>query len=165
MPGSRADWMPKYYHKADATGLGFDRSMTGSKAVAQYCSPLSEQFNNIETCPEQYILWFHHVPWSYKMKDGKTLWTELCQHYDKGVKQVRSFETTWDRLQPYVDSERFGAVKAKLAIQEHDAIWWKDACLLYFQEFSKQPIPEGVEAPVNKLEDLKKIKLNMLSHN
>jgi alpha-glucuronidase len=165
IPGSRADWMPKYYHKADTTGVGFDRSMAGSKAVAQYCSPLCEQFNNIETCPEQYILWFHHVPWNYKMKDGKTLWAELCHYYDKGVKQVRGFETTWNRLQPYVDSERFEAVKAKLAIQQYDAIWWKDACLLYFQGFSKQPIPEGIEAPVNKLDDLKKIKLNMLSHN
>jgi alpha-glucuronidase len=165
IPGSRADWMPKYYHKADTTGLGFDRSMTGSKAVEQYCSPLREEFNNIATCPERYILWFHHVPWNYKMKDGQTLWNELCLHYDKGVKQVRSFEAIWNSLQPYVDSQRFEAIKAKLTIQEHDAVWWKDACLLYFQEFSKQPIPEGVESPIYTLDNLKKIKLNMLSHN
>ena len=99
------------------------------------------------------------------MRDGKTLWNELCLYYDKGVKQVKNFETTWNSLQSYVDSERFDAIKAKLAIQEHDAVWWKDACLLYFQEFSKQPIPGNIESPINTLDDLKKIKLDMISHN
>ncbi|GAT63574.1 alpha-glucuronidase family glycosyl hydrolase [Paludibacter jiangxiensis] len=164
-PNARPDWLPKYYHQANEDGLGFDRSSRGTNYVEQYCSPLREMFDKPETCPEKYLLWFHHVPWNYKMKDGKTLWDELCYLYDSGVKDVRTFEATWNNLKTYVDKERFEAVKAKLAIQEKDAIWWKDACLLYFQEFSKQPIPPYIEAPVHKLDDLKKIKLNMASHN
>jgi alpha-glucuronidase len=165
IPNARPDWLPKYYHQASEDGIGFDRSSSGTNYVKQYCSPLREMFDKPETCPEKYLLWFHHVPWNYKMKDGKTLWDELCYLYDLGVKDVRSSETTWNNLQTYVDKERFEAIKAKLAIQEQDAIWWKDACLLYFQEFSKQPIPQYIEAPVHKLDDLKKIKLNMISHN
>lgn len=165
IPNARADWMPKYYHKADENGIGFDRSSKGTNVVEQYCSPLREEFDDPKSCPEKYLLWFHHVSWNFRMKDGKTLWNELCYQYDLGVKDVRRFETTWDNLQAYVDKERFEAIKAKLTIQKKDAIWWKDACLLYFQEFSKQPIPQYIEAPVHKLDDLKKIRLNMASHN
>lgn len=165
IPGGRPDWMPVYYHKADEKGLGFNRTQTGSNAVAQYFPPLNDIYGNIETCPENLILWFHHVPWKYTMKDGKSLWDELCYTYDKGVKNVREYQKTWDRMEPYVDAERFHHVQSRLKIQSKDAVWWKDACLLYFQTYSKMPIPYDIERPVHELEDLKKIKLDMKHHN
>jgi alpha-glucuronidase len=163
--GGRPDWSPVYYHQADAQGLGFNRTKTGSNAVSQYFSPLNERYGNISTCPENLILWFHHVPWDYPMKDGKTLWDELCYTYDSGVKKVRDYQKIWDKMEPYIDKQRFADVQSKLRIQSKDAIWWKDACLLYFQTFSKKPIPYDIERPVHKLEDLKKIKLDMGHHN
>ncbi|KQT16694.1 alpha-glucuronidase [Chryseobacterium sp. Leaf404] len=162
--GGRPDWSPVYYHQANAEGLGFDRTKTGSNAVSQYFPPLNEIYGNIKTTPENLILWFHHVPWNYKMKDGKTMWEELCYKYDSGVRRVRDYQNIWNKMQAYVDNERFTDVQAKLKIQAEDAVWWKDACLLYFQTFSKQPIPADIEKPVHNLEDLKKIKLNM-GHN
>ncbi|ROH94161.1 alpha-glucuronidase [Chryseobacterium cucumeris] len=163
--GGRPDWSPVYYHQADAQGVGFNRTKTGSNAVSQYFPPLNERYGNISTCPENLILWFHHVPWDYTMKDGKSLWDELCYTYDSGVKKVRDYQKTWDRMEPYIDKQRFTDVQSKLKIQSKDAVWWKDACLLYFQTFSKKPIPYDIERPVHQLEDLKKIKLNMGHHN
>lgn len=163
--GGRPDWSPVYYHQADAKGVGFDRTKTGSNAVSQYFPPLNERYGNISTCPENLILWFHHVPWDYTMKDGKSLWDELCYTYDSGVKKVRDYQKTWDRMEFYIDKQRFTDVQSKLKIQSKDAVWWKDACLLYFQTFSKKPIPYDIERPVHELEDLKKIKLNMGHHN
>ena len=165
IPGARPDWLPPYYHKADSAGLGFDRTANGSDAVSQYHSPLKEEFNDIKICPEKFLLWFHHVDWDYRMKNGRTMWDELCYQYDSGVRQVRDFQKIWDKAEPYVDAERFKAVQSKLRIQAHDAVWWKDACLLYFQTFAKRPIPYDIERPVNELDDLKKIKLNMEEHN
>lgn len=163
--GGRPDWSPVYYHQANAEGLGFDRTKTGSNAVSQYFPPLNEIYGNIKTTPENLILWFHHVPWDYRMKDGKTLWDELCYKYDSGVQNVRNYQKIWDQIQPYIDSQRFSEVQDKLKIQAKDAVWWKDACLLYFQTYSKRPIPPDIEKPVHQLEDLKKIKLNMGHHN
>ena len=122
-------------------------------------------FDNPQTCPEIYLLWFHHLPWNYKMKSGQTLWNELCYTYDLGVKEVRGFQTTWAKAEKYVDRERFGQVEAKLQIQAQDASWWKDACLLYFQQYSRLPIPIIIESPTHKLDELMKIKLNLVSHN
>ncbi|MBU3821410.1 alpha-glucuronidase [Flavobacteriaceae bacterium XHP0103] len=152
---ARKDWTSLYYHQADSLGIGFDRTPTGSNATIQYEEPLRSQFNNIETCPEDVLLWFHHVPWDYKMKSGKTLWEELCYHYDTGVHKVRTFQTIWDKAKPYVDHERFYEVQTKLRRQARNAIVWKDACLLYFQEFSNTPIPYDIERPLHNLEDLK----------
>lgn len=163
--GGRPDWSPVYYHQANAQGIGFDRTKSGSNAVSDYFPPLNEIYGNIKTCPENLLLWFHHVPWDYQMKDGKTLWEGLSYKYDTGVKNVREYQKVWDKMQPYVDEERFQNVQSKLKIQAKDAVWWKDACLLYFQTFSKMPIPYDIERPVHKLEDLKKIKLNMGHHN
>ena len=165
VPGARPDWLPKYYHNADAKGVGFDRTTSGSNAVGQYASPLKEQFNDPATCPDAYILWFHHLAWDYKMKSGRTLWDEMCYTYDKGVNDVRGFQKIWDKAEPFIDAQRFAEVQSKLRIQARDAVWWKDACLLYFQTFSKRPIPYDIERPVHNLEDLKKIKLNMGHHN
>jgi alpha-glucuronidase len=164
IPGARPDWMPSYYHKADAQGIGFDRSHTGSNAAAQYHAPLAEQFDGLSTCPEALLLWFHHVPWDHRMRSGATLWDELCRTYDRGVQRVRAFQRTWDMLEAYVDAERFTHVQHKLKIQMRDAIWWKDACLLYFQTFSGRPIPPGVERPVHDLNRLKQFRLNIDNH-
>ena len=159
IPGHRPDWLPSYYHRADKQGIGFDRSSKGSNAVAQYPETLAKQYDNIDTCPEEYLLWFHHVPWSHRMKSGRSLWDELCHHYDNGVRQVRDFQKIWDAAEKYIDAERFHEVQSKLKIQARDAVWWKDACLLYFQEFSGMPIPYEIERPIHELKDLQKVHL------
>jgi len=150
----RKDWTPPYFHQADSLGIGFDRTQTGSNAVSQYNTQIGSQFSDLKTCPEIYLLWFHHLPWDYKMKSGKTLWDELCYHYDAGLQQVRQFQKIWDMEKPYVDLERFTRVQSKLRDQSRNAQVWKDACLLYFQQFSHKPIPYDIERPVNDLEDL-----------
>lgn len=159
IPGARPDWLPSYYHRADKQGIGFDRSSKGSNAVAQYPETLAKQYDNIDTCPEEYLLWFHHVPWSHRMKSGRSLWDELCHHYDNGVRQVRDFQKIWNAAEKYIDAERFHEVQSKLKIQARDAVWWKDACLLYFQEFSGMPIPYEIERPIHELKDLQKVHL------
>lgn len=163
--GARIDWLPKYYHKADSEGVGFDRTRSGSGNVDQYNEPLASIYNDIATCPEELLLWFHHVPWTHTMSSGRTLWDEICHRYDRGVKQVREYQATWEEMKPYVDQKRWEAVKAKLEIQEHDARWWRDACVQYFQEFSGMPVPKEVEQPERPLDELKKIKLDMKHHN
>ncbi len=159
VPDARPDWMPSYYHRADDNGIGFDRSHTGSHATAQYPDSLCRLYDDPSTCPEQYLLWFHHLPWNHRMKSGRTLWDELCHRYDSGVQQVKEFQKTWDRVESLIDAERFRDVQSRLKTQLRDAVWWKDACLLYFQEFSKLPIPYGIERPIHELEELKKIVL------
>lgn len=162
---ARADWRSVYYHRATKNGVGFDRTTGGTNAVSQYAPPLRETYNNIGTCPENLLLWFHHVPWDHKMKSGRIFWDELCHVYDTGVGQAREFQKTWDRMEPYIDSQRFAGVQSKLKIQARDAVWWKDACLLYFATFSGRPIPYDIERPVHELEDLKEIRLNLKHHN
>lgn len=159
VPGARADWLPSYYHQADKEGLGFDRSRTGSDAVSQYPDSLARVFDSLEQCPEEYLLWFHHVNWNQKLRSGRSLWDELCYKYQKGVDEVRAFQRIWKDMQPYVDAERYQAVAERLDIQARDAVWWKDACLEYFRTFSKKKYPEGVEPPVFTLKELKKVKL------
>lgn len=159
VPGARPDWMPSYYHRAEESGIGFDRSHTGSRATAQYPDSLCRLYDDPATCPEPYLLWFHHLPWSHRMKSGRTLWDELCHRYDSGVQQVREFQKTWDRVESLIDAERFRDVQSRLKTQLRDAVWWKDACLLYFQEFSKLPIPYGIERPIHELDELKKVAL------
>ncbi|MFR3215519.1 MAG: alpha-glucuronidase [Dysgonomonas mossii] len=161
----REDWTSVYYHKADTIGLGFNRTTTGSDAVSHYFPPLNNIYNDISTCPENLLLWFHHVPWNYKMNDGKTMWDALCYKYDSGVQQVREYQKVWDRMEQYIDYRRFEEVQSKLKIQARDAVWWRDACLLYFQTFSKKPIPYELERPIYELDDLMKIKLDMKHHN
>lgn len=148
----RADWTSVYYHRSDSTGIGFDRTSTGSKAIEQYAEPVAKKFTNLDTCPDEYLLWFHHLPWNYRMKSGKTLWEELCYHYYKGVEGVRQMKQTWNLLQGKIDNERYSHVRQLLAIQEKEAVWWRNACLLYFQTYSKMPIPEGLEKPEQPLD-------------
>lgn len=154
----RADWNPVYYHRADAYGIGFDRTATGSNALAQYQPQVQAQWKDSNTCDEKYLLWFHHVSWSHKMKDGKILWNELCSKYQQGVDTVRWMQQQWNTLQNSIDQERFKQVKMFLTIQEKDAEWWRNACILYFQTFSKMPIPSNVEKPDHTLEYYKSLK-------
>jgi alpha-glucuronidase len=142
----REDWRSTYYHRADSIGLGFDRSSTGSDAVGQYFSPWREKFDNINTCPEKYLLWFHHIGWDYKMKSGKTLWEELCSKYYSGTKYVDQMIDSWSSIEKSIDPEIYTHVKAKLEKQKTDAAIWRDTCLEYFQKFSKKPI----ENPISK---------------
>jgi alpha-glucuronidase len=164
VPAARPDWLPSYYHKADKQGIGFNRTFTGSDALAQYPAALARQYADIRTCPEIYLLWFHHVSWNHLMKSGRTLWDELCYAYDRGVTQVRAFQKTWDSLEGYVDAPRFKEVQARLRIQARDAVWWKDACLLYFREFSNIPVPYDIERPIHELDALKRIRLPIRNH-
>lgn len=148
----RPDWTSLYYHRADSEGIGFNRTPSGSNAVSQYFSPYREQLANLDTCPEELLLWFHHVSWQHKLKSGRTLWDELCYRYNLGVEQVRQMRQDWESLAEYVDAARFEHVRALLRIQEKEARWWRDACLLYFQTFSKLPIPAEYEQPAESLE-------------
>ena len=157
--GVRADWTPPYYHKADSIGLGFDRTLSGSANVKQYPDELCRLYNDINTCPENLLAWFHHVPWDHKMKSGRTFWDELCHKYDEGLRQARHFLAVWDTMQPYVDQQRFEEVQRKLRIQARDAEWWRDACLLYFQTFSKRPIPQDMDHPVHNLDEMMKFRI------
>lgn len=134
------EWCPVYYHKADTAGIGFDRTRTGSDAVSQYRAPYNDLYNNIETCPEEYLLWFHHVSWDYKMKNGKTLWQNLCAHYNRGVSETERFAAVWQTMRPYVDEERFNHVSRLIDVQVDNAKEWRNVCLGYFSAFSKQII-------------------------
>jgi len=137
-PGIRPDWTPAYYHKAAADGLGFDRTVaTGSGATAQYNEPLFSLYESPETCPEELILWFHHLPWDYRMHSGLTLWDELCRHYENGVKEVEEFGRIWAGMKPYVTKERYDEVSALLATNLKDAIIWRDTCLAYFSHYAR----------------------------
>jgi alpha-glucuronidase len=148
---ARAEWNPVYYHQADAIGIGVDRTATGTDAIAQYAPPIARELANVATTPDKFLLWFHHVPWGYKMKSGRILWDELALHYQTGVDQVRAMQAQWRALKPFVDAERFEKTDAFLTIQLHEAEWWRDACLEYFGTFSKRPLPAGVPAPAHPL--------------
>jgi len=154
----RADWNPVYYHRADAFGIGFDRTATGSNALSQYQPQVQARWKDSNTCDDKYLLWFHHVSWSHKMKSGKTLWNELCSKYEQGVDSVRWMQQQWNGLKNFIDEERFKQVQMFLTIQEKDAEWWKNACILYFQTFSKMPIPSNVEKPDHNLEYYKSLR-------
>ncbi|AYN66328.1 alpha-glucuronidase [Euzebyella marina] len=155
---SRPEWNPVYYHQADENGIGFDRTPSGSNATAQYAQPVAEMFNDPKTCPEEYLLWFHHLPWDYQLKNGETLWNGLARKYQEGVNQVAKMQKTWNQIKPYVSAEQHKEVNMLLTIQHKEAKWWRDACLLYFQTFSKQELPVGVEKPEHDLEYYKSLK-------
>jgi alpha-glucuronidase len=155
----RADWNPVYFHKADTAGIGFDRTATGSNALQQYSPGARIQWEEAHTCPDRWLLWFHHVPWDWPMHSGRTLWEELCYKYYTGVDSVRWMQQTWDKLRRYIDEERWSEVNMLLDIQQQDAVWWRNACLLYFQTFSRLPLPPNREAPDHSLDYYEKIQL------
>ena len=162
---SRPDWEPAYYHKAAADGIGFDRtSKTGTDAVSQYHEPLRSLYDNVETCPKELILWFHHLPWDYKMKSGRTLWNELCYTFEEGIQEARGFIKTWESVEKYVDPYRYGQVHEKLIRQAKDAIWWRDALMLYFQQYSKMDIPSDCTQPQHTLDELRSFRLRISNY-
>lgn len=137
------EWCPVYYHKADAKGIGFDRSSKGTDAVGQYPEPYRSQYDNIETCPEEYLLWFHHVPWNYKMKSGSTLWQELCMKYNMGVAMVEVYRDFWHTsAKQYMKGheQEWQHTDSLLNVQLENAKEWRNTCLKYFQTFSKMEI-------------------------
>ena len=139
------EWCPVYYHKADAKGVGFDRSSKGTDAVGQYPEPYRSQYDNIETCPEEYLLWFHHVAWDYKMKSGSTLWQELCMKYNMGVAMVEVYRDYWHTsAKQYMKGheQEWQHTDSLLNVQLENAKEWRNTCLKYFQTFSKMKIYE-----------------------
>ncbi|QKV80159.1 alpha-glucuronidase family glycosyl hydrolase [Amycolatopsis sp. Hca4] len=138
---ARDDWSPVYYNKADSTGLGYDRSPTGSGFTAQYFPVLAARYGDLETTPENLLMWFHHVPWDRRMRSGRIFWDELVYRYQTGVHYVSWLRQAWDSLEPHVDARRFAEVKAKLAAHEADAGSWRDTCVGYWQGFSGRAIP------------------------
>ena len=148
----RPDWTSVYYHRADERGVGFDRTATGSNAVAQYHPEVAKLFADPARCPEKFLLWFHHVQWDRPLASGRTLWDELGLHYQRGVDEVRAWRASWAALAGHIDSERHAHVASLLARQERDACFWRDGCLRYFQVFAKRPMPAGVEPATQPLE-------------
>ena len=132
---TRADWNSVYYHRADKAGLGFDRSRTGSNATGQYSSPLREEFDDMTTCPEKYLLWFHHVPWHFRLKSGRTLFDEIKYCYEAGVAYVTGMRDEWASLRKMIDSQRHERVRKKLVKQEENARLWREVCTAYFRQF------------------------------
>jgi alpha-glucuronidase len=153
-------WNPTYYHRADARGIGFDRTGSGSNAVAQYARPVGACFASPSCVSDDLLLWFHHLPWDYRMRSGRTLWGELVTRYDLGVGQVQSMRSTWRSLNGRVDPERFAQVDAFLGIQEEEARWWRDASVAYFQSISGKPLPPGVRPPEHSLDHYKSLRFS-----
>jgi alpha-glucuronidase len=133
----RLDWSAIYYHRADATGVGVDRTPRGTNATGQYRSPMREQWADPATTPETLLLWFHRLPWSYRMRSGQTLWQEIVAHYQHGAEQAGAFEREWQALSGRIDAERHAAVAAKLRQQAIDAAAWRDKCVTYFRQFAE----------------------------
>jgi alpha-glucuronidase len=150
--GGRPDWTSLYYHRADSLGVGFNRSSSGSNAVVQYFEPARSKFDKLETCPEEFLLWFHRVPWDYKLKNGEMLWNEMVKRYYQGAEEANQLQETWKTLENYVDPYRFDHVRQLLRIQANEAIWWRNACVLYFKQFSRMLIPDGLEKPDKTLD-------------
>jgi alpha-glucuronidase len=148
---ARADWSPPYFHRADSAGVGFDRTATGSNAVAQYLPPMRDRYADRAAVSDSFLLWFHHVGWKDRLRSGRTLWDELALHYQAGVDTVRAMQGAWSGLRGKVDDERFTETERFLAIQEREARWWRDAVLEYFATFSHLPLPPGVEPPAHSL--------------
>jgi alpha-glucuronidase len=148
----RADWTSVYYHQAEEHGVGFDRTSSGSNALEQYHPQVARIFGDVKKCPDEYLLWFHHVSWDHRLKSGRTVWEEMCYRYDAGTDSVKWMQRQWNSLEGKIDPEQFHHVKSLLEIQYQEANWWRDACLLYFQTFSKKDFPKGFRKPGNTLE-------------
>jgi alpha-glucuronidase len=138
----RPDWTAVYYHQADKDGIGFDRTRKGNGAVDQYVKPLSDTFDSVDTCPDKFLLWFHRLPWDHKMKSGKTLWTELVEHYDQGLTGPRDMRKIWASLQGKIDGRRFQEVAQRLDVQAADAAAWRNRILAFFSGINGLPVPE-----------------------
>jgi len=148
----RADWNPSYYHRAGRDGIGFDRTASGSNAVAQYATEVARRYADPAATPPELLLWFHHLPWDYRMPSRRSLWEELVAHYDRGVREAAAMQAAWEQVRPLVDAGRGGDVAQRLARQVQEARWWRDACLAYFMRRSGLPLPAGTAPPAHPLE-------------
>lgn len=158
----RRDWLPVFYNQADEKGIGFDRTKaTGTDATSQYAPSYGDMMESLETCPDKYLLWFHHVPWTHRCQTGRTVWEELCYRYQNGVNEARQLQRQWNSLEGAIDPELFHDIQVRLMTQTRDAEWWKDGCLLYFQSLCKMPMPDYVDPPVHTLEECKNNKINV----
>ena len=137
IPQYPIEWCPVYYHKADSLGIGFDRTHTGSDATSQYREPYCSMYDDINTCPERYLLWFHHIPWSHRMKSGRTVYEEMQFHYNRGVEEVEDFVRIWQEAKPIIDEQRWQEVDTRMQHQLENAREWRKVCLDYFGSFSK----------------------------
>jgi alpha-glucuronidase len=154
---ARPDWTSVYYHRPDSAGIGFDRTERGSNALGLYHEEVQKIWGNPETCDLKYLLWFHRVEWNRRLSTGRTLWDELCTRYYQGVEAVKWMREEWTKVRPAVDEEMYEDVAGRLAAQHREALNWRDACVLYFQTFSKQPVPLPFKQPDRSLEDMKRI--------
>src|SRR4051812_15056707 len=148
---ARRDWNPAYFHGGNRGGIGFDRTATGSNAIEQYAPEVARRFGSLATVGDDFLLAFHHLPWTYRLDTGRTLWDELVVRYSRGVDEVRTMRRTWAGLAGRVDAQRYSEVADFLAIQEDEAIWWRDACIAYFQSLSHLPLPAGYAPPAHDL--------------
>ena len=154
----RADWNPTYFHRADRSGIGFDRTRSGSNAVEQYAPAVARRFAGLDTVGDDYLLYFHHVPWTHRVSSGRTVWEELVHRYGRGVDAVRAMRRSWATLAPHVDPGRHAEVAQYLAIQEDEAQWWRDACIAYFQSLARLPLPAGEPPPRHSLDQYRAIR-------
>jgi len=153
----RPDWNPVYYHKADKNGIGFDRTASGSNALAQYAPQIARLYADPRTTPQQDLLWFHHLAWDYRMPSGRTLWAEMIAHYEHGVASVADMQQRWQKLKPMIDAQRYEETAQRLARQLKEAQWWRDASIAYFQSVNGLPLPPGVKAPPQTLDYYKSL--------
>jgi alpha-glucuronidase len=148
---SRAEWNPVYYHRADAEGLGFDRTANGSNAVEQYFGPVGDAFASREDVPEELLLFFHHVGWQETLSSGRTLWDELVYRYSRGVDSVAAMREAFAGVESRIDAQRFAEIDELLQIQHWEARWWRDACLQYFGQFASLAVSSEYAPPANAL--------------
>nr|HPH20368.1 alpha-glucuronidase [Haliscomenobacter sp.] len=151
------DWTSIYYHRADSIGLGFDRGVNGSNALSLYHPEAIKQWSQVDACPLPYLLWFHHVPWGKKLSTGRSLWDELCTRYYTGSTAVSTMQQEWAGLKGKMDAEIHADVLGRLGAQQREALWWRDACVLYFQQYSKMSIPAPFTPPSRSLEEIKEL--------
>jgi alpha-glucuronidase len=145
--GGRADQTSLYFSKVAVEGIGFDRTASGSNAIAQYAPEVAAPLANPKTTPDTELLWFHHLPWDYRLRSGETLWDGLVGRYDRGIREVEAMQKTWASLRPFVDAERFQETTAKLALQRREAQWWRDASIAFFETYSRRSVPAGHAEP------------------
>ncbi|WP_260600475.1 alpha-glucuronidase family glycosyl hydrolase [Sphingomonas endolithica] len=148
---ARPEWNPVYYHRGDHEGIGFDRTKTGSNAVAQYAPRLARAYSDPAKTPLTELLWFHHLRWDYRLSTGRTVWEELVQRYDRGVATVADMQRRWAALEPRIDAERWQKTATLLAVQAREARWWRDASLAYWMSLNQLPLPPGSAPPEHDL--------------
>ena len=153
---ARPEWNPVYYHQASRQGIGFERNASGSDAISQYAPAVARQLESVGTTPERNLLWFHHLPWDYRMRSGRTLWEELVSHYDRGVDYVGEMQRRWASLKPLIDRERFQKTATLLRVQAREAKWWRDASLAYWMSVNGLSMPAGARPPEHDLSWYKK---------